>query len=206
MNEASFISKPVIILLAAGQSRRLGRPKQLLEWNGASLLSRSLRAAQNLQGMPVVVVLGAHADQIRPQLMAESVTIVDNPEWQEGMAASIRVGLGETLNRFAEVDGVIIMVCDQPGLDHHVLQRLVALQRSSGRPVAAAAYAGRLGTPAIFHRSVFPALQQLKGDKGARQLLNEMGEMVAVLPFDAGVMDIDTEEDYLRLISGPSGL
>jgi molybdenum cofactor cytidylyltransferase len=206
MNESYLIRKPAIVLLAAGQSRRLGRPKQLLEWNGVSLLSRSLRAALGMQGMPVVVVLGAHADQIRPQLMEESVIIVDNPDWQEGMAASIRVGLSGTLNRFPELDGVIIMVCDQPGLDHSVLHRLLALQQSTGRLAAAAAYADRLGTPAIFHRSVFPALQQLEGDKGARQLLHEMGEAVAVLPFDAGVMDIDTEEDYLRLISSPSGL
>lgn len=204
MNESLHIHHPACLLLAAGQSRRLGRPKQMLEWEGDTLLSKSVDAARGLAGIPLAVVLGAHADRIRPLLDEREVLIINNPGWLEGMASSIRAGLAEITRRHPNADGVIIMVCDQPGLDTTTLSRLIELQRSSGKPVAAAAYAGRLGTPVIFHRSVFTELLQLEGDKGARQLLMTMAGQVAVLPFEAGALDIDTEEDYQRFIS-PTG-
>ena len=202
----SYISHPAIILLAAGQSSRLGRPKQLLEVAGEKLLSKTVNAALGIEDIPVIVVLGAHADRLKPLLEDPRITVVENPDWPEGMASSVRCGLTEATNRFPETDGVVIIVCDQPRLDTPTLHRLIALQRSSGMPTAAASYAGRLGTPAIFHASLFPELMKLSGDRGARQLLKELGSSVAILDFEDGALDIDTEEDYQRWISGPGNV
>jgi molybdenum cofactor cytidylyltransferase len=148
------------------------------------------------------VVLGAHADRMLHLLEDKDVHLVRNPDWAEGMASSVRCGVQEAAGRFPETDGVIIIVCDQPGLAPQTLQGLIDLQRSMGLPVAAATYAGRLGTPAIFHRSIFPELLKLSGDRGARQLLQQLGPQVAVLSFEEGALDIDTEEDYQRWIAG----
>ena len=202
MKESVRIDHPVIILLAAGESRRLGRPKQLLVHDGEPLLTRALHAAFGLGGLPVIVVLGAHADRMLHLLEDKDVHLVRNPDWAEGMASSVRCGVQEAAGRFPETDGLIIIVCDQPGLAPQTLQGLIDLQRSTGLPVAAATYAGRLGTPAIFHRSIFPELLKLSGDRGARQLLQQLGPQVAVLSFEEGALDIDTEEDYQRWIAG----
>jgi molybdenum cofactor cytidylyltransferase len=197
----SNISNPAIIILAAGQSSRLGRPKQLLEVDGETLLSKTVNAALGIEHIPVFVVVGAHAERLMPLLDDQRLTVVHNPDWPEGMASSVRCGLTVTTNRFPRTDGVVIIVCDQPRLDTPTLKRLIELQRSSGMPVAAASYAGRLGTPAIFHASLFPELMKLSGDRGARQLLKEQGSSVAILDFEDGALDIDTEEDYQRWIS-----
>jgi len=196
------ILHPAIILLAAGQSRRLGRPKQLLERAGESLLTKTVNAALGIDGVPVVVVLGAHAERMMPLLIDPRLTVVQNPDWPEGMASSVRWGLTVTRNRFPDTDGMLVIVCDQPGLDTLALQRLIELQRNTGLPAAAASYAGRLGTPAIFHARLFADLMKLSGDRGARQLLQDLGPEVAALPFEEGALDIDTEEDYQRWISG----
>ncbi len=202
MTARAHITHPAIILLAAGQSRRLGRPKQLLERDGETLLTKTVNAALGIDDAPMIVVLGAHAERCLPGLTDPRLTIIQNSEWSEGMASSVRCGLTVTTNRFPETDGVIIIVCDQPGLDTRTIQQLIDLQRTTSLPAAAASYAGRLGTPAIFHVSLFPALLKLSGDRGARQLLQDLGPQVAVLPFDEGALDIDTEEDYQRWISG----
>lgn len=198
----SHINHPAILLLAAGQSRRLGRPKQLLEQAGETLLTKTLNTARGIENTPLIVVIGAHAERLTPLLTDPQLTIVQNPDWSEGMASSVRLGVTVTTNRFPETDGVIIIVCDQPGLDTRILQQLIDLQRTADLPAAAASYAGRLGTPAIFHTSLFPDLLKLSGDRGARQLLQELGSLVAVLPFEEGALDIDTEEDYQRWITG----
>ena len=197
-----MITHPAILLLAAGQSRRLGRPKQLLEHNGETLLTKTVNAALGIDAAPVIVVLGAHAEQLKHLLADPNLTIIQNPDWQEGMASSIRQGLTVMTNRFPESDGVIIMVCDQPGLDTQTLQQLIDLHRTTGLPAAAASYAGRLGTPAIFHASLFSDLMKLSGDRGARQLIQDLGPRVAILPFEEGALDIDTEEDFHRWING----
>jgi len=202
MKESVRIDHPVIILLAGGESRRLGRPKQLLVRDGEPLLTKTLHTAFGLGGQPVIVVIGAHSDRIIPLLEDKGVHIVRNFDWAEGMASSVRCGVQAATDNFPEADGVIIIVCDQPGLETQTLRGLIDLQRTTGRPVAASSYAGRLGTPAIFHRSVFPELLTLSGDQGARQMLRQLGERVAVQPFEAGALDIDTEEDYQRWISG----
>ena len=189
-----------ILILAAGQSKRLGTPKQLLPYEGTTLLARVAELACGSGAYPVVCVLGAYAGSVREALVRYPLDIVWNADWMEGMASSLRLGLEEMRTKHPLVDGVMVLVCDQPHLDRALLESLVSVQRDSGLPVAAASYGGRMGTPALFHKSLFAELMQLKGDTGARVLLEGMRDQVSAVPFEAGTVDIDTQEDYTSLL------
>jgi molybdenum cofactor cytidylyltransferase len=194
-----------IIILAGGQSSRLGQPKQLLPFGGTALVVRVADAACRIKLYPVLVVLGAHAEKIQPYLNMPGLQVVVNESWDEGMAASIRKGLEAMDSFYPHLDGIMFLVCDQPHLDHHLIRDLIELQDETGLPAAACSYAGVLGTPALFHKTLFQELLQLKGDVGARKLLESMREDVAVMAFNHGSVDIDTPEDYHRLLNENPG-
>ena len=189
-----------ILILAAGQSKRLGSPKQLLSFHGETLISKVTDLASGLGKFPVICVLGAYADEVRNAIRDTEIHLVWNDDWEEGMASSIRMGVNELRHRFPTVDGIMILVCDQPFLDREIIENLLSAQAQSGLPAAAACYQGKLGTPALFHQSLFPGLIELKGDKGARLLLEGIREQVSQVHFDAGSVDIDSKEDYQRLL------
>jgi molybdenum cofactor cytidylyltransferase len=194
-----------IIILAAGESKRLGSPKQLLSIDGSTLLARVAKTACELMTYPVIAVLGAHAEKISPTLNIPGITVVNNEDWQEGMASSIRKGLTSMVELYPQVDGIIILVCDQPYLSHDLIKALIEAQHNAGLPAAAAAYNGKLGTPALFHKSLFSALMLLSGDKGARKILEQMREDVVEVDFEMGDVDIDTQADYERLLNKDKG-
>jgi molybdenum cofactor cytidylyltransferase len=194
-----------IIILAAGESKRLGSPKQLLSIDGSTLLARVAKTACELMTYPVIAVLGAHAEKISPTLNIPGITVVNNEDWQEGMASSIRKGLTSMVELYPQVDGIIILVCDQPYLSHDLIKALIEAQHNAGLPAAAAAYNGKLGTPALFHKSLFSALMLLSGDKGARKMLEQMRENVVEVDFEMGDVDIDTQADYERLLNKDKG-
>ena len=129
------------------------------------------------------------------------VTIVVNKDWEEGMASSIRKGVNEILERWKDTDGIMILVCDQPLLQTSHLIQLLDTQRSSGAQAVASFYQERLGTPALVEQSLFEALKLLKGDAGARKILANPELNVKSLPFEQGAFDIDTKEDYERLLN-----
>lgn len=195
------VTSPCVVILAGGQSKRLGSPKQLLQVEGTTLLERTIAAAQELGDGPVVVVLGAHAELILPEVRQAGIEVILNPDWQEGMAASLRAGISHVEARHPQIDGILFLVCDQPFLQADLLKELINLQARADLPVAACRYGDRLGTPALFYQSVFSLLLDLKGDTGARKLLEGMAEQVAILDFEKGVYDIDTREDYERLLT-----
>jgi len=190
-----------IIILAAGESRRLGNPKQLLSFGGNTLLTRVANTACESGLNPVIAVLGANDDKISATLNIPGLMVVKNDDWKEGMASSIRIGLSSILELFPQVDGVILLVCDQPYLNRDLIKALIEAQRDSGLPAAAASYGGKLGTPALFHKSLFPELMSLSGDTGARKILDKMREDVVTIDFEMGIVDIDTQEDYERLLN-----
>ncbi len=184
------------IVLAAGTSSRMGTPKQLLPLDGTPLLVRAVEAALASPAWPVVVVLGAHAEKIRPVLARLPVLVVENSAWAEGMAASIRTGV-TTLRQFSRaLDGALIALCDQPAFSSDVIAQLVAAQHASGRSIVAARYAGRHGAPALFLREHFPALAALTGEEGARALLNGDPARVASVDLPQLALDLDTPADY----------
>lgn len=180
------------IILAAGNSSRLGEPKQLLVFEGETLLARTVRIARESQARPVIVVLGAWARECAETIAGQPVRIVQNPDWREGIASSIRAGIA---NVPGETDAAVILLCDQPGMGAEQIDALIM----SGRPIAACAHGGTAGPPAYFEKRFFPELLLLEGDKGAKALLARHADQAAVIDFPGGDCDVDTRADWERL-------
>jgi molybdenum cofactor cytidylyltransferase len=209
----SQIKKVGIIILAAGSSTRLGEPKQLLSYQHKSLLARTIEAAKNAGDAKVVVILGDKHTAIAEDIEPLGVDVIYNAAWEEGMSSSVRVGLSALLKGqtgaghaaaddvAAQLEGVILTVCDQPFLTSAVLQALLDEAKLSGKSIVASAYKDTLGTPVFFGRQYFEDLLALKGAQGARMLLKKYEAELASVPFDKGEIDIDTPEDYQKLIT-----
>ena len=186
-------------MLAAGTSSRLGQPKQLLQYNGKTLLKHAVDEATNSNADMIVVVLGANAGLLLKEIDDSRVTVVENKKWEEGMASSIRMGLNTLLQNKSNIEAVIFVVCDQPFVSAALLNDLIKTQKETGKPIVASNYGEAIGPPALFHRSFFPELMQLKGDAGARKSIQQHSDEVATILFTKGKMDIDTIEDYEAL-------
>lgn len=188
-----------ILILAAGASRRLGRPKQLLELEGETLLRRMAGMAVLLDVGPVAVVLGARAEAMRPELAGLDVHFVDNPDWAEGMSTSLRAGVRYLEALEPEVEAVLVLLVDQPRVDEALLQKIVTIYQEQRPPLVTSYYNDMNGVPAIFDRSLFAALQAEEGDRGARRVIRKYEEELISVPFPGGALDVDTEEDFRRV-------
>lgn len=194
-----------VIVLAAGSSRRMGTPKQLLPFKGKSLLARAVETALASGATATVVVLGAGAPRMREDISPYPVDVSVNERHEEGMAGSLAKGLGRMMERHPGVDGVVIMVCDQPGVTGDHLESLVKEQRSSGTAIVSTGYGDTHGVPALFHRSLFAELLQLKGDRGARSLIEAHAGQAGRIAFAEAAVDIDTPEAYQALTGAGAG-
>jgi molybdenum cofactor cytidylyltransferase len=188
------------IVLAAGGSRRLGASKQLLVLRGEALVRRAARAAVEAGLWPAVVVVGARCDEVRAALAGLPVVTVSNPAFAEGMAGSIRLGLARLVECAPAVRGVVLLACDQPAVVAAHLTALAAAARREGKPIAASAYGGTVGVPALFAAALFPELLALTGDTGARRLLASDAARVTAVPLPHGELDVDTPEDWARAV------
>jgi molybdenum cofactor cytidylyltransferase len=180
------------VILAAGESSRLGQPKQNLLVEGQTLLQRAVDTARKANCGLIVVVLGANAARIDP---ITGVTTLYNEDWAEGMASSIRTGIN-SISKNISVDKVIILLCDQPFVTTELLNTLIDKQAETGRPIVACTYGGTTGVPALFDRAFFAELLLLQGHEGAKKILTEQAANIATVPFERGNIDIDTPEDY----------
>ena len=189
-----------IVLLAAGSSSRLGRPKQLLEYNNQTLLQHNLEIAINSDANEIVVVLGAHLEGIKNKIDFTNIHLTYNSDWQEGMASSIRSGINMLTELNPTVEGVIIMVCDQPHTTSKLLNELLTTYLSSNKQIVSSAYENTLGPPVFFHRNMFPELLKLSGEMGAKKLITQYVGEVEIVNFPKGKIDIDTEFDYRQLL------
>jgi len=187
------------VVLAAGGSTRFGKPKQFALFQGETFIRRIVRAAIESDCAPVVVVAAENSVHITSELTQFTVTIAMNPDWQRGLGSSIVVGIRHTMNLAPDVDAVLLLTCDQPFLTAAVLTQLIQLRLTTGKPIVASAYAGTLGIPALFDRSCFPDLLQLKGDSGAKGIILERQHDVASFDFPAAEIDVDTAADYEKL-------
>ena len=181
------------VVLAAGASRRLGEPKQLIQVAGESLLRRSARLALEAKCAAVFVVLGFEAERLRGELDGRPVEVVVNTEWAEGMGSSLRCGVRSASESRPKVDGVLVMVCDQPLLTVEHLRRLLQAHRhrQGGGRITASAYAGRAGVPAVFAAEIFPELEAVQGDRGAREVLEREQGRVETVDWPEGIVDVD---------------
>ena len=185
-----------IIILAAGESARMGEPKQLLPFRGKPMLRHAIDTALSISGAPVVVVLGAHAAQIRARLDEPCAIIAENTDWRDGMGSSLRVGLSTLVAAHPGISAVLFLVCDQPLLSATTLGILIATHQRSGRAIVASEYGGALGVPALFARSMFPELLAMDGAEGARQIIQAHRDQAVGGPCPDGAVDLDTPADY----------
>jgi len=193
-----------IIILAAWSSSRFGNTKQLLHFNGRTLLQHAIQEATEAGAEPIVVVTGANADEVSKEIKSEKAEIVFNKDWEQGIASGIVIGLKMVITLDNKIEKVIIAVCDQPFISSSLFQQLYQKQHESTKHIVACTYADTIGTPALFTQNYFDVLMRLKGDEGAKKLLKRYSEDVATVDFPNGYIDIDTKEDYEKLLKGDS--
>jgi molybdenum cofactor cytidylyltransferase len=184
------------IVLAAGASTRFGSAKQLVRIAGRPLMHTTVSRAVEIVGSAAVVVLGARSAELAPLLTHTPASIVINREWREGIASSIRCGVARLP---AACTGVMLVLADQAAVTAEDLQRLASTWRRQPEYTVAALYNGAMGVPAIFPRSLFGQLSELRGDIGARVLLKRNSDRVLRVPMESAALDIDTPEDLLAL-------
>lgn len=190
-----------VLVLAAGASRRLGRPKQLLPYKGGVLLDAALATARASGAGQLIVALGGSGNEVRAVVDTGGCTVVENPDYGTGCSSSIAAAL-PSLHPGTEV--LVLLLGDQPGVTPAALRRL--LEGRGQAPLAVCRYNDGVGHPFAFASSVFPALSGLHGDKGVWKLLEQRSADVVEVPVPGPVPpDVDTEEDYLRLLAGPGG-
>lgn len=193
--------KTGIIILAAGNSSRLGRPKQLLDFKGETLLQTVINEALATDCKPIVVVLGAYAEEIAAQHRHNELNMVINESWENGMGSSIVSGLSTIIKQNREIESIIIAVADQVFIKNSNFNNLIEKQKKTGKNIIASEYGGTTGTPVLFKKQYFEALLSLKGAKGAKNILNQHPDDLDTVVFECGGIDIDTETDYNNLIS-----
>ena len=189
------------IVLAAGRSSRLGRPKQLLPLHGEPLIRHTLRQVLASSLDEVILVLGHKADEVRAAVAGLPVACVFNPDAAAGQSTSVRAGLSALSSN---VESAVFVLGDQPRVDPNVIDALITAWRASRSPVVAPRYEDRIGNPVLFDRQVFPELALLEGDAGARPLVRayqDTGQLQLVPVDGAAPPDVDTEADYAALIA-----
>jgi len=191
-----------VIILAAGSSSRLGKPKQLLDFQTETFIKHTVKTALQTSCSPIIVVSGFLHEELLAETKGFPVQLIHNPDWQKGMGSSIQTGITalNLLENPDQTDAVLILLCDQPLITAEHLNKLIAGFYRHKRSIAATGYAETQGVPAIFGKSLFPILQTLPGDRGAQWLFKEYQDQLTVVPFKGAAIDVDTEDDYLRLL------
>lgn len=188
------------VVLAAGGSSRLGRPKQILPLGGLPLLAHVLRNAAAAGLDEVVLVLGHEAAAIAGAVGEWGQRVVVNPDYAAGQSSSLKAGLA-AIDPSAEA--VLFLLGDQPEVGPAIIDAVLEAYRQEPRPIVAPTYGGRIGNPVLFRRDLFPDLARLEGDEGARGLLRARPNDVLRVPVSAGAPppDVDTEADYRALLA-----
>lgn len=183
------------VILAAGSSTRMGRPKLLLPLEGLSLVRRVAQESVASRVEQTIVVTGAYRDGVVRELAGLPIELVHNPEHEQGMSTSLRAGLGALKS---DAEAAIVLLADQPLIDRTVLDGLIGLYVSTGAPIVRPSYAGTPGNPVLWDRALFGALMLQEGDKGGRDLLGaRRGEVAYLSVADSSMMlDVDTPEAY----------
>ncbi|MCU0419002.1 MAG: nucleotidyltransferase family protein [Cyclobacteriaceae bacterium] len=196
-------TETALLILAAGSSSRLGRSKQLLPVGETTLLEKTIAEAIQANLGRVYVVLGARVEEHRKQIGAAPVTMVRASDWAKGMGYSLKTGLAHICDQQPEIETLLVLVCDQPGLSATHLQRMAAASQKTGKPIVTSGYAGTQGVPVLFQKAFFDWLRALPDTAGAKKLIAAFLHESASVDFPEGVLDIDTEDDYQRWLARP---
>jgi molybdenum cofactor cytidylyltransferase len=190
-----------VLIMAAGESSRMKGIKQLLPWQGSTLLVHTLKTLLSVQKEHLFMVLGANSEFIKTKsaLASKQVTLIENKAWQNGLGSSISCGIDYVLKQQQQFDGILICLADQPLLTSAYYTALLARFKSSNVPIVATKYPNKSGVPAVFSTEVARELIHLKEDYGARYLMSKYQDKMVVLDAGELIVDIDTPETYTAL-------
>ena len=186
------------IIIAAGESKRLGRIKQLLPWSGKTLIEFVIQTTLKCKLEPINVILGSNCDQIAPFLVDSKVNIIYNQLWKEGKGTSISLGINSLPEN---IDAAIIFVVDQPFLNMQLINTLIKVFELKKADIVAPYFQGIQTNPVLFNRLVFPELIKLTGEEGGRTLFNKFHLEKLVWDDEKILLDIDTFKDYEKIIN-----
>lgn len=188
------MEKTPIIILAAGESKRLGFSKQLVHFQGDTLLNNSIKLACSIS-KNVTVILGANFNEISKSITnKQTINILRNENWKSGMASSIKLGVEFHRN----ADKILIMLCDQIYLTNSILLELFEKEKQSQKPIIACNYGEKIGVPILFNQTIFNDLMALSGDKGASAILKNHQESIESILFEKGIFDVDSPQDLIK--------
>jgi molybdenum cofactor cytidylyltransferase len=185
-----------VLVLAAGASSRLGQPKQLVKLGGRPALHIVVSNAVSLAGHAVTVVVGAHVREMTHLLAHSPASVIVNRHWEEGLASSLRFGVAALPPACA---AVLVLLGDQVAVTVDDLKRLASAWRGEESMIAASVYDQHLGVPAIFPRLCFSELADLRGDNGARAVLERNSYRLVRVPMANAAVDLDTPADLAAL-------
>lgn len=189
------MAKIGVVVLAAGASRRLGFPKQLVEFKGKPLLQHSMDVVELLEFDCRILMLGSNAEKIKKGLNIGNFAIIINEDWELGMGTSISKGVSAALKANSNLEHILILLSDQPFVTKEKIQELIRVQLENKKPATFSEYAGEVGVPAMFSQETFSDLMALKKDQGAKKLILEEKISFETLKFEGGNFDVDTAED-----------
>ena len=193
---ASVHSQVAGVILAAGGSQRLGRPKQLLDWQGQTFIAQVVQNALEAGLAPLVVVTGAESEAVGAAIAGLPVTVVHNPDWQAGQSTSMKAGLAALP---AACQAVMFLMSDQPHCSPLLIRSVMASYFTQRLPIAAPRIAGRRANPVLFDRETFEALRTVEGDQGGRAVFNQFQPAWLDWVDERNALDVDDEADYARL-------
>ena len=189
-----------IIILAAGNSSRLGRPKQLLLKDAKTLLNHTIEAAEKSDVRNIYLIIGAYSDIIIESIQSEKVKIIHNQHWEQGMSSSIICGIKGIISGTNLPDAIILLLCDQPFLTKDIINALVNAHQTFGNKIVNCNYGSAIGPPVLFHQSLFEDLLGLTGSEGAKDIVKSKKELVLSISFPNGNIDIDNEDDIVKYL------
>ncbi|NCO62660.1 MAG: nucleotidyltransferase family protein [Flavobacteriales bacterium] len=193
------MAKLAVLILAAGNSSRMGVPKQLLKWKESNLLQHTINTVNELN-TENILVLGAHFNKIKPSIHSGNMVVLFNESWEKGLSHSIVIGVNHIKESLPNMDGILIMLADQPLIDSNYLNEMINLHHQNPNKIICTMYQnGKRGVPAIFNKTYFEDLLQLNDDKGAKELLIKHSKNLILLNGIKHTTDIDTMNDYEML-------
>lgn len=190
-----------IIILAAGNSSRLGYSKQLVELNGENLLNKVISTAIKTNIKDIAVVLGANYQSHFEAIKHSNISIIENKDWAKGIGNSIKLGFFHLLSTSQfPLDRVLILLCDQVLLNTEYLQTIIKTSRQFPKSIIASKYIDTIGVPALFPKSHFADLLNLADHEGAKKILQQHEKKCITLEFKDGAIDLDTHDDYIKIL------
>ncbi|MFS4491879.1 nucleotidyltransferase family protein [Maribacter sp. 2308TA10-17] len=191
-----------ILILAAGESSRMEEQiKQILPWNDTNLLGHALQQAKGSIAKSVFTVLGAYEEIIKAEVDFDANSIIQNPNWQNGMGSSIAAGMDYFASKALDYDAVLIMLADQPRIDTNYLNKMIGNWKGNPSKIITTQYEHRSGVPAIFGKEHFQKLQKLKKDFGAKDIIASQEDLILALNPEGKEIDIDSWEGYQEILN-----